>query len=154
MQRELGALHHWHRWGRNRCGIGLAGRRTNIKAQRKAETTAHTQFALHLQRPTHKRHQPLADSQPQAGATKTARGGGFRLAEALQHKGQFVCRNANASVLHGKRQFGGFSGRAHHCHAQPHIALGRKFQGIAHQINQHLAQPQSVTHQRGGHLGV
>ena len=122
--------------------------------QREVKPTALAQRAFHGQFTTHHRHQPVTDAQAQACATEAPGGRGLGLRKAAEDLLLVLGRDADAGVTH--RPDHGHRPRvmSDHPRRQHHFALLGELQRIAHQVHQHLLQPQRVAHQDAGQAGV
>ena len=107
------------------------------------------QLALQLQRSAHQGDQRLADGDTQASAAEAARGGGLGLGKTGEDAGLVLWRNADAGVAHHKLQ-GRLTGAGlQHQDAHHHLAFSGEFDGVAAQVDQHLAQAQGIADQVG-----
>ena len=129
-------------------GLGL-----NTKAGLEMEGRAHARHALDPDAPAHGLHQALGDGQAQTRAAVLSRGGRVGLGEALEQLGALLRGHANACVAHPEVQVYSALVLTHLGHANDDLAAVRELGGIAAQVDQHLAQPQWVADQGGGHIG-
>ena len=105
--------------------------------------------------PAHQGHQPGGDGQAQAGAAVLPRGRGVLLLEGPEDPLLLLGRDADARVRDREAQArrspsvarlaGGF-------HADDHLARLGELDGVADQVEQHLAQPAGVADQGVGHV--
>ncbi len=111
-----------------------------------------------MQGAAHDGNQALADGQAQPGAAKAPRGGRLCLREAAKNFVLVLRGNTNARVFNGKAQavwwhtHGGVC--RHGANGNNHLPLGRKFDGVAAQVDQNLLQAQGVAPQHVGYGGV
>ena len=121
--------------------------RRSRERQFKPERAALPDLALHADRSPHQFHQSFADRQPQPGAAKLPGDARIGLGEGREQPVQHLGRHADPGVSHREAQpHGGFSGHAHFDLDNHFPPLG-ELEGIAHQIDQHLLQPQGVAAQ-------
>ena len=101
----------------------------------------------------HLLHDLATDGEAKAGATEPPRGRTVRLGEGMEQRFLLLGRHADAGVAHRQLQ------------PHPAIMLGRrqadgdgaflgKFDGIAHQVEHHLAEAHFVADQPLGHIGI
>jgi len=102
------------------------------------ENTALPHFAFHPQPSPHEPGQPGADGQPQAGAAEAPGNRAVGLGKGVENQGLLVRRNADAGVRHGEMET--IRLLPVRGHGNPDMAPVGKFDGIAHQIEEHLAQ--------------
>ena len=125
-----------------------------VQVQSKPEPAALSRFALDTDDAAHLLHQPLADRQPQPGAAVFARGGAVGLMKRLEQAGDFIRRHADAAVLHFDQQHTGRGVLFLQANAHRHRAFLGELDGIADEIEQHLAQAQCVAAPQAGNAGI
>ncbi|MNU80360.1 hypothetical protein D3C71_699910 [compost metagenome] len=110
--------------------------------------------AVHAHLAAHQAGQFLGNRQAQAGAAVLARGGGVGLLERAKQARLLFFGQADARVLHFKAQQHALG--IPRCFAYPHddLALVRELDGIVGVVHQDLPQPQGVSTQVGGQVGV
>ena len=120
--------------------------------QIKPEQAALAQLALQPDLAPHHAHQLAGDGQAQARASGAA-GAVPSLLEGLKNSVLIFGGQAHARVLYFKTQAVTSARRAAHGRdAQAHLALGRELDGIAQQVEQHLAQTLFVDRQHVRHI--
>jgi len=102
---------------------------------------------FHPDAPAHHLHQVTAYSQPQPRAAKTARGGLVGLGELLEQVALHLGRHANARVAHAHLHGNALCRGLHVAKRKFHFTTLGELHGVTAQVEQHLPQPQWVTHQ-------
>ena len=92
----------------------------------------------------HQDHQAPANRQSQAGAAELARGRTVHLRKRFEDQLLLVRRDPDASVAHGKLDLAAVLALGPLRQRQRDTALLRKFDRVAEQVDEHLAQPTRV----------
>ncbi len=126
----------------------LCGGRLAPESRREGERAAPALLALHGDRPAHQGHQPRGDRQAQSSTAVLPRSRSVLLLEGPEDRLLLFARNADAGVAHreAKPGFPVRCGESGGFHSQGHLAFFGKLDGVADQVEQHLAQPGSIAH--------
>ena len=134
------------------------GRGGGLHLHREYKDAAHADLALHIELAAHELHQPVTDGQAQTGAAIAARGLAIGLRERAEKLGNLPRIHAYASVAHtdaknmGLRRASGQQRRALQFDGDNDFPMVGELDGIAHQVVEHLAQPQWVAPQMARHF--
>ncbi len=141
-----GAMQAGQRWIAGERAVGDGGQRQDDREGRTLSG-----LARDGDRAAHQLHQALADRQSQAAAAEAACRGGFGLRERHEQAGERFRRHADAVVLDDKAQDGRVAVGRHGANAgvaTPSRVAAAELDGIADQVDEHLAQARRV----GQHL--
>ncbi len=144
--------------GRQRCG-GVARRSRGrhrplgrLQRQQQREGAALAGHAVQAQAAAHAGRQLQRDRQPQPRAAVMARDAAIGLAECFEDQLLLAFRHADARIADGAGQHGRAARHARrHRQPQRHLAPGRKLDGVAQQVAQHLRRVLQVQPQQGRH---
>ena len=125
-----------------------------FQSQREPEDTALPALAAHAHGAAHLFGQVPGDGQPQTRATVLPGGGDVGLLEALKELGLLCLGQPDAGVAHFEAQGHVAFGPRLHLHAQVHATALGELHRIAAEVQQHLADAQTVAHQVGRELGI
>ncbi len=120
------------------------GIRIKVEIDMEPEGGAPVRLAVEGDIPAHLFHQLLGDNQTQPGAAVAAGDTGIRLAERLEQAGLIALGDTDAGIadLHFDLHLGVAEGALLHQHIDI-TALG-EFDGVAHQVGDHLLQTQRI----------
>jgi NADPH2:quinone reductase len=132
---------------------GAWGRR---ELQLEAEGGADARLAFDADLAVHQADEALHDGQAQARAAVAPCDAAVGLREGVEDLPNLVARHADAGVVHSHAQAQpvgavSFAHQFGHRDFDAHLAALGEFERVADQVDQHLAQPQRVAHQPGGH---
>lgn len=148
-------LHVVHDQNSRRLPWGIAlvrwsiGRRLGAR-QGEPEGRSGSGRALDADLPSHQPHQLFADRQPQSRAAELARRGRIGLAELVEQRRLFVLWNSDARVRHRHAHsslIGLMRERRDARHGHQHMAGAGEFEGVADEVEQHLADAAGVADQ-------
>ena len=125
----------------------------DIKNHRKTKDAALARFAFNLQVATHQFHQPGRDGKPKPGAAKFASGRGIGLREGFKNVPELLGRDADTGVAHCETQRRGSVMACINADAAVNLSVCCELDGIAKQIEQHLAQTCGVAPHAARHIG-
>ena len=142
--------------GRWPGGDRLRAGRLPPEPRREGEGAAPARPAVHGDLPAHEVHQPGGDRQAQPGSTVPPRGRGVLLLEGPEDPLLPLGGDADAGVAHHEVKADLVLGRgaAGGLHAHDHLALFGELDGVAHQVEQDLAQPGGVADQGVGDVRI
>ena len=110
-------------------------------------------LAVHLDAAAHQLDQSPGDGQPEARAAITPGGRTIGLGETLEEMLGLAGRDADARIVEGEAQARAGMRRRVHPHVQVDLAVLGELHRVAHQIDQHLPQPQIVGAEPLGQAG-
>src|SRR5579872_4475289 len=113
------------------------------------KSAAHCFRALQPDAALHQAHQASTYSQSQAGTAEFSGDAGVSLGEGLEQERLLFGGNADAGVHHTEVQFDSLSVTAFQIYIQDYFATLGKLDGIAHQVEDDLAQAPGITGQPG-----
>ena len=141
-------------------GTGMAAKAAPNGLTVLVTATAHGTFpalmpklAFNLDALTHHLHQALADSQPKSGTAIFATDGAVGLREGLEELRDLFFRQANTGIVHRKFEHHSLGSLLAKLCIDEHFSGWSKFDGVAHQIDQHLSQAGWIAHQQIGNIG-
>ena len=94
------------------------------------------------------------DLPAQPRSSETTCHGRIGLGEGLEQTGQLLGRDSDSRVADGEPNRHGLRGHVHQVGAEFDLALGRELQGVADQIQQHLADTIGVAADHAGDARV
>jgi hypothetical protein len=92
----------------------------------------------------------MGDRQSQPCAPVSTRGGGIGLCELLEDVREFVLGNADAGILHGKPHLCVLLRPRLALDLHEHVPTGSELDGVAHQVEQHLAEAPHIADHLAG----
>ena len=113
-----------------------------------------SRFALHPNTPAHHLDQLPGDSQPQSCPSIPARGATVRLGETIEDQFLLILRDTDARIGYREEQLDILLIRPLQANFNGDFAFVGELDGVAHQIDQHLAEPQRVTPHCHRHVRV
>ncbi len=113
-----------------------------------------TQFTFDPNASIHHTDQPRANCQSESGAAVYARHGTVGLGKRFEDFALFVGRDSNPGILDGEMQAHGIGGFTFLLHRDEDLSAFGELDGVAHQIDNDLADSPRVAHQRLGHVGL
>ena len=107
-------------------------------------TRADAHFASQMKRAAHQLDELATNREAEARAAEAPRRRCLRLHERLEEARLRVRRDADAGILDAQFDRSARAARLGHLHTQRDLALHRELDGVAHQVEEHLTQPNAV----------